>query len=126
MSATLKVALFALCALAISIAGSANADARSFKVASASLAFDQRTGQPVVSFRLNPDSARDFERLTQENVGRKIDVRVDGKTLSQPVVREAITGGAGQIPVANAEEGRALAARLSDGSATLEMEVSKD
>ncbi len=44
-------------------------------------------------------------------------ITVGGKTLFQPIVREPITGGAGQVPVANPEDGRTLAARLSDGSA---------
>jgi SecD/SecF fusion protein len=125
MSATFRTALVAFFTLAIPILG-VSAEPQRFKVVSASLGFEARTNQPVVSFRFAPESARDFARFTEANVGRKIDVRVDGKTLSQPIVREPVTGGAGQVPVASPEDGRTLAARLSDGSAVLEMEVSKD
>jgi preprotein translocase subunit SecD len=125
MRATFCTALFAFFTFAVLIFG-ANAEAQRFKVASASLEFDARTNQPVVSFRFAPESARDFARFTEANVGRKVDVRVDGKTLSQPIIREPILGGAGQVPVASVEDGRTLAARLADGSAILEMEISKD
>jgi preprotein translocase subunit SecD len=123
VSATFRAALVAF--FTFPILG-ASAEPQQFKVVSASLGFDARTNQPVVNFRFAPESTRDFARFTEANVGRKIDVRVDGKTLLQPIVREPITGGAGQVPVANPEDGRTLAARLSDGSAVLEMEVSKD
>ena len=87
------------------------------------LAFDQGSGASVVNFRLTLESARDFARFTQENVGRKVAVRVDRKTLTEVVIREPILGGGfGQLTVSNAEEGRNLATRLSDGSAVLEME----
>jgi preprotein translocase subunit SecD len=126
MSATFKVALFSFSAFAISTLGAADAGAREFKVSSASLAFDQRSGQPVVNFRFTPDSARDFAGFTEANVGRKIDIRVDGKVMMQPVIREPIRGGSGQVIVSSAEEGRTLAARLSDGSLTLEIDVAAD
>jgi preprotein translocase subunit SecD len=125
MSATFKAALIAFFTLAIAIFG-ADAEPRQFKVESASLVFDTRTGQPVVSFRVPPESKRDFGRFTQENVGRKLNVRVDGETLMQSIIREPIIGGTGQVTVSSAEEGRTLAARLSDGSAVLEIEPSSD
>jgi preprotein translocase subunit SecD len=126
MSAAFRSALLALCAFAVLTLVTADAGAREFKVSSASLGFDQRSGQPVVSFRFTPDSARDFARFTEANVGRKINIRVDGKILTQPVIREPIRGGSGQVTVSSAEEGRTLAARLSDGSAVLEIEPSSD
>jgi preprotein translocase subunit SecD len=106
--------------------GAASAQPLQLKLRTAAPAFDLRNGQPMVSVRMTEESARDFARFTTENVGRTLDIRVDGKIVLQPIVREPIWGGAGQIPVANAEEGRALAARLASGAAILEVEVSKD
>jgi len=92
-------------------------------VAQAELAYDQRTGEPVASIRFTPDSARKFAQLTQQNVGHVIEMRVDGKVLSRPVIREPILQNSGQISGHfNVQEARDLAARLSAGT-QLEIEA---
>jgi preprotein translocase subunit SecD len=115
---TIAIALFGI--------GAATAQPLQLKLRAAEPGFDLRSGQPLVSFRMTDESARDFARFTTENVSRKVDFRVDGKTLMQPVVREPITGGAGQVLVSSVDEGKSLAERLAKGTATLEVEVSKD
>jgi SecD/SecF fusion protein len=59
--------------------------------------FDQRTQEPIVSFRFDSVGARQFAEITQANVGRPFAIVLDGKVLSAPVIREPITGGSGQI-----------------------------
>jgi preprotein translocase subunit SecD len=59
--------------------------------------FDQRTNEPIISFRFNQSGARIFGRFTQENVGRPFAIVLDDKVLSAPVIREPILGGSGQI-----------------------------
>lgn len=59
--------------------------------------FDQRTSEPIISFRFNQSGARKFGRWTSENVGRPFAIVLDGQVLSAPVVREPILGGSGQI-----------------------------
>ncbi len=59
--------------------------------------FDQRTGEPIVSFRFNTSGARRFAQVTQENVGRPFAIVLDNKVISAPVIREPILGGSGQI-----------------------------
>lgn len=59
--------------------------------------FDQRTGEPVVTFRFDATGAREFGDITRKNVGRPFAIVLDGKVLSAPVIREPITGGSGQI-----------------------------
>jgi preprotein translocase subunit SecD len=59
--------------------------------------FDQRTGEPVVSFRFNTTGARKFAQVTQENVGRPFAIVLDNEVISAPVIREPILGGSGQI-----------------------------
>jgi preprotein translocase subunit SecD len=59
--------------------------------------FDQRTGEPVVSFRFNSNGARRFAQVTQENVGRPFAIVLDNEVISAPVIREPILGGSGQI-----------------------------
>ena len=122
----LRAVSLAIVAIVACAAGLVEAEPLRLQVDGASLAFDVRGGQPLVSIKMAAGSARDFARLTTENVGRKLDILVDGKIVLQPIIREPIWGGAGQIPVANAEDGRALAARLASGAAILEVEFSKD
>ena len=59
--------------------------------------FDQRTNEPIVSFRFNTSGARKFAQVTQENVGRPFAIILDNQVISAPVIREPILGGSGQI-----------------------------
>lgn len=59
--------------------------------------FDQRTQEPIVSFRFDSLGARQFAEITSANVGKPFAIVLDGKVLSAPVIREPITGGSGQI-----------------------------
>lgn len=59
--------------------------------------FDQRTNEPVVTFRFDTAGARRFARVTQTNVGRPFAIVLDNKVISAPVIREPILGGTGQI-----------------------------
>jgi preprotein translocase subunit SecD len=59
--------------------------------------FDQRNGEPIVSFRFNSIGARKFAEATQQNVGKPFAIILDGKVISAPVIREPILGGTGQI-----------------------------
>jgi preprotein translocase subunit SecD len=59
--------------------------------------FDQRTSEPIVSFRFNTAGARKFAQATSENVGRPFAIVLDNEVISAPVIREPITGGSGQI-----------------------------
>lgn len=59
--------------------------------------FDQRSGEPIVSFRFNTSGARKFAQATQENVGRPFAIILDNEVISAPVIREPIIGGSGQI-----------------------------
>ncbi len=59
--------------------------------------FDQRTSEPIVSFRFNTAGARRFAQVTQENVGRPFAIVLDNEVISAPVIREPILGGSGQI-----------------------------
>jgi protein-export membrane protein SecD len=59
--------------------------------------FDQQSNQPIVSFRFNTRGATVFGKLTQDNVGRRFAVVLDGKVITAPVIRSPILGGSGQI-----------------------------
>ena len=59
--------------------------------------FDQRSGEPIVSFRFNTSGARKLAQATSENVGQPFAIVLDTEVISAPVIREPITGGSGQI-----------------------------
>ncbi len=59
--------------------------------------FDQRTSEPIVSFKFNTSGARKFAQATSENVGLPFAIVLDNEVISAPTIREPITGGQGQI-----------------------------
>jgi len=59
--------------------------------------FDQRTNEPIVSFKFNTSGSRKFAQATSENVGVPFAIVLDNEVISAPVIREPITGGSGQI-----------------------------
>jgi len=63
----------------------------------AQTSFDQRSSEPVVSFKFNSSGARKFAQATTENVGQRFAIVLDNQVISAPVIREPIIGGQGQI-----------------------------
>ena len=59
--------------------------------------FDQRSNEPVVSFRFNAAGAKKFGAVTSANVNQPFAIVLDGRVVSAPVIREPILGGSGQI-----------------------------
>ena len=60
-------------------------------------AFDQRTNEPIITFRFNNSGARKFGNFTKDHVNRPFAIVLDDKVISAPVIREPILGGSGQI-----------------------------
>ncbi|MEA2101322.1 MAG: protein translocase subunit SecD [Thermodesulfobacteriota bacterium] len=46
-----------------------------------------------VSLTFSREGGRIFERITRDNVGKRLAILLDGKVYSSPVIREAISGG---------------------------------
>ena len=67
------------------------------EIADAAPGFDQRTREPIVTFRFNAAGTRRFARITQENIGRPFAVVLDDEVIAAPIIREPILGGSGQI-----------------------------
>ena len=59
--------------------------------------FDQRTNEPIVTFRFDAQGGTRFGRVTQNHVGERFAIILDNEVISAPVIREAILGGSGQI-----------------------------
>ena len=63
----------------------------------AQVSFDQESGQPHVSFNLNPKGADLFDKLTAEHIRDRLAIVLDGIVHSAPVIQSRIGGGRGQI-----------------------------
>lgn len=98
------------------------AEPLALEVAAALASFDA-TGAPVVNVTLAPESARAFGAFTLANVGKRIEVRVDGTVVTAPVIREPIAGGTIMISGSmTADDAGRLAMRLR-GGAPVEVEA---
>ncbi len=62
----------------------------------AKVAFSE-THQPVINFTLNSEGAKIFGDFTANNIGNRLAIVLDNKVYSDPVIRERIGGGSGQI-----------------------------
>jgi preprotein translocase subunit SecD len=81
-------------------------------VTEAEVAYHTPSGQPVVTFRMSEASRKAFADFTAQHLNKKIDIRVDGASVTQVVIREPITGGTGQFLAASADAARQLTERL--------------
>ena len=77
----------------------------------------------VVSLSFTDEGTKAFADATTANVGKRIAIIYDGTVYSNPVVREAITGGQCQIDgMTDFDEAENLAATIRIGSLSLELE----
>ncbi len=80
--------------------------------------------EPYVSLTLTSRGARIFERVTGENVGRRLAIVLDNVVRSAPVIRERIPGGQAQISGGfTYEEASDLAIVLRAGALPAPVEV---
>ncbi len=87
-------------------------------------ALDQRSGQWVISFRLNSPGTRRFCDVSRENVHKPFAIVLDDEVLSDPVIQEPICGGQGQISGRfDAEKAANLALLLRAGALPAPMSV---
>lgn len=77
----------------------------------------------IVSLTFTEEGTKAFAEATAANVGKRIAIIYDGQIYSNPVVREAISGGQCQIDgMTDYEEANDLAATIRIGSLSLELE----
>jgi preprotein translocase subunit SecD len=76
-----------------------------------------RFGDPSVSLKFNSQGSIDFERITGENVRKKLAIVLDGMVHSAPVIEDRISGGQAQITgTFTMDEARDLAIVLRAGA----------
>ena len=95
------------------------------QVASAKAGIIEQNGQKsyVVSLTFTEEGTKAFADATSANIGKRIAIIYDNQIYSNPVVREAITGGQCQIDgMTDYTEAENLAATIRIGSLSLELQ----
>ncbi|WP_435547271.1 preprotein translocase subunit SecD [Desulfobacterium sp. N47] len=83
----------------------------------ASVQIDSQYNEPYVSIDFDNKGAKSFERITEENVKKRLAIVLDNKVYSAPVIQEKISGGHARITGSfTAEEARDLAIVLRAGA----------
>ena len=83
---------------------------------------DQRTGEPVLHIVLKESSRRPFAIFSGNNVGRKSQLRVDGKVVHSSVIREPLLAGSFQFSGISLVEAQVLAEELSKPGIKVEVD----
>lgn len=95
------------------------------QVASAKAVIGEENGQKkyYVALTFTDEASKIFADVTAANVGKQISIVYDGKVVSSPVVREAITGGQCSIDgMKDNTEAENLASTIRIGSLSVELE----
>jgi preprotein translocase subunit SecD len=66
-------------------------------ITDARVQLDSQFGEPYVSLSFDARGARTFERITGENVGKRLAIVLDNTVYSAPVIQDKISGGKAQI-----------------------------
>jgi len=83
----------------------------------AKVQIDSQFNEPYVSINFDKKGARIFERITGENVNKRLAIVLDNNVYSAPVIQEKIAGGQARITGRfTAEEARDLAIVLRAGA----------
>ncbi|MFQ5900797.1 MAG: protein translocase subunit SecD, partial [Thermodesulfobacteriota bacterium] len=83
----------------------------------AKVSIDQQFNEPYVSITFDRVGARIFERITADNVGKRLAIILDDNVYSAPVIQERIGGGRAQISCSfTIDESKDLAIVLRAGA----------
>jgi protein-export membrane protein SecD len=80
--------------------------------------------EPVVAVKFNKQGSELFKDITEKNIGEFLYILLDGQVRSNPVIREAITGGEAVISGGfTPEEAKSVAADLNLGALPVPVEL---
>jgi protein-export membrane protein SecD len=85
---------------------------------------DERTAEPSVEFKFDDLGRKQFAEFTQDNVGKRFAIVLDGEIVSAPRIMSQIAGGSGVIEGdLDDKEANALAAALQAGLTPVPMTI---
>ena len=86
-------------------------------ITDARIQFEPQFNEPYVALNFNTVGAKIFERITGENIKKRLAIVLDGNVYSAPVIQDKIAGGKAQITGRfSVEEARDLAIVLRAGA----------
>lgn len=89
-----------------------------------SVAFDQRTGQPVVQLGFSNEGGKKFARITERNVGKPLAILLDEQVVSVANVNSPIYGGQGEISGGfTTDQAKTLQVQLNAGALPVSLSV---
>ena len=113
---TAKQLAFELIAIKLENPRSEKAPLEGTDVSDARSDFDQYSSAAKVSMKMTSDGAKEWARLTKNNIGREIAIVLDNYVYSFPTVHQEITGGSSEISGNfTVEEAKDLANVLKSG-----------
>lgn len=93
-------------------------------ISDAQVSIDPDMNEPYVSLSFNSIGARVFDKITGENVKKRLSIVLDGNVYSAPVIQERIAGGRAQITGRfTMEEAQDLAIVLRAGALPAPVEI---
>ncbi|BCH10290.1 hypothetical protein MesoLj131c_45480 [Mesorhizobium sp. 131-3-5] len=118
------VRLIAGTAMVLLACGLAVAEPLALAIATAAVVSDQASGQRALNLKMTPDSTKAFADFTRANVGKVVDLSVDGAVVASPRLVGPILGGEVMLSGSFAPgELQRLAERISAGGAKVTVEV---
>jgi preprotein translocase subunit SecD len=86
-------------------------------ITNAQVQIDHQYNTPYVSLEFDSNGARHFERITEENIKKRLAIVLDGTVYSAPVIQDKISGGKASITGSfTMDEARDLAIVLRAGA----------
>ncbi len=94
-------------------------------LASAKEGLHPENNNPVMNFKFNSRCAKEFGKLTSENIGKRFAVRLNQEVITAPNIRSAITGGSGFIEggFGDLNEARELALLINAGALPAKLDI---
>jgi preprotein translocase subunit SecD len=88
---------------------------------------DQRTGRPMVELVLGPKSKQALSAFSSAELGHKAELRVDGRVIAAPVIREPLSTSIQISDVGWTDEvAAAIAGELAKPAAKIELGTGKE
>lgn len=93
-------------------------------LSSATVTFDQNSGQPVVQLKFNSTGTKKFADITKRNVGNPVAIVLDNLVITAPTVNESIPTGDAVISGGfTQEQAKALSTQLNAGALPVPLSV---
>ena len=106
--------------------GSSAGEVLQIEVKVAETRTDLQTKQAVIFVKVSEESKHLIAEMTQNNIGRTAEFRVDGRVVMKPVIREPLLAGVFEISGRfDMTEAKDIARRLSTGT-KIEVELVSD